>query len=152
MLRSLKGVPDVIWLYVQKTVNRWILIKTQFCAPTWTAAAWVSSFMHYSLKWLEKFYCFPSLHLFVFHSSLNLFIQMPHIPFPKSHKGCVVFSLIGILLLAHTYYSIIFTTKMQFNIFWKRNFYRRKGIFSKGDNHKWCHLFENWLEQWTGLG
>ena len=67
------------------------------------AAAWVSSFMHYSLKWLEKFYCFPSLHLFVFHPSLNLFIQMPHIPFLKSHKRCVVFSLISILLLQ--YYS-----------------------------------------------
>ena len=106
-------------------------------------AALVSSFMHYSLKWLEKFYCFPSLHLFVFHPSLNLFIQMPHIPFPGSHKRCVAFSLISILL----------HTKMQFNIFWKRNFYRRKGIFSKGDNHKWRYLFENlWLlEQRPGL-
>ena len=94
----------LIFLYKQKTVYGWILTKTQFCAPIWTAAAWVSSFMHYSLKWLEKFYCFPSLHLFVFYPSLNLFIQMPHIPFPKSHKRCVVFSLISILLLQYYFY------------------------------------------------
>ena len=131
----------LIFLYKQKTVYGWILTKTQFCAPIWTAAAWVSSFMHYSLKWLEKFYCFPSPHLFVFHPSLNLFIQMPHMyTLSKiTQKMCSIFSdkyfVATVLFLPQ---------KCNFTFFWKRNFYRRKGIFSKGDNHKWCLLFENW--------